>query len=49
MPKKLISRIEKEYKAKGKSSKEAERIAYATVNKQGLLKDRKKRKTAKKR
>ena len=48
MPKKLIRKIEREYEAKGKSKKQSERIAYATLNKEGLLKDRGKKRTRKK-
>jgi hypothetical protein len=44
MPEKLIKKIEKEYEKKGKTSKTAKRIAYATLNKEGLLKDKKKKK-----
>lgn len=43
MPKKLIRKIEREYESKGKPKKQAERIAYATLNKEGLLKDRRKK------
>ena len=48
MPKKLIRKIEREYEGKGKSKKQAERIAYATLNKEGLLKDKKRKRTRKK-
>jgi len=40
MPRKLIKKIEQEYEAKGKTPKEAKRIAYATANKKGLLADK---------
>jgi len=41
MPKKLIRKIEHEYEEKGKSPKTAKRIAYATLNKRGLLEKKK--------
>lgn len=44
MPEWLIRKIQKEYERKGKSSQKAKEIAYATLNKKGLLKDRIKRK-----
>jgi hypothetical protein len=49
MPKKIIRKIEREYEAKGKSPKKAKAIAYATLNKEGLLDKPKKRKKSKRR
>lgn len=44
MPRKMLKKIEEEYEKKGKTPKVAKRIAYATANKEGLLKDKKKKK-----
>jgi len=43
MPKKVIKKIEQEYENKGKTPAQAKRIAYATLNKQGLLERGKKK------
>jgi hypothetical protein len=45
MPKWLEHKITLEYEKKGKSPKVAKRIAYATLNKRGLLRKGRKRKT----
>ena len=37
MPKRIERKIEREYERKGYSKKRATRIAYATMNKRGLL------------
>lgn len=47
MPKKIERKIEDEYEKKGYSRKKATKIAYATMNKEGLLKKRKKSSTKK--
>lgn len=40
MPKKMLRKIEKFYRKKGKSPKRAKEIAYATANKMGQLENR---------
>lgn len=37
MPKELINKVKHEYEKKGKSAKEAENIAYATMNSKGYM------------
>lgn len=37
MPKALISKVQSEYEAKGKSPKEAASIAYGTMNNRGYM------------
>lgn len=37
MPKALISKVQSEYEAKGKSPKEAASIAYGTMNNKGYM------------
>lgn len=40
MPKWLEEKIKREYEKKGKTPKQAKRIAYKTLNKKGLLRRR---------
>lgn len=37
MPKALINKVKREYEAKGKSPREAARIAYGTMNTHGFM------------